>query len=43
MSGVILVKEVMTKNVKTVTPKSSVIAAIQKMNKFDIGSVVVVQ
>jgi len=43
MSGSILVKDVMTKDVKTVTPKSSVMAAIQKMNKFDIGSVVVVQ
>ena len=33
----------MTKNVKTVTPDSFLVEVIQKMNKFEIGSVVVVQ
>ena len=33
----------MTTNVKTVTPDSPLVDVIQKMNKFEIGSVVVVQ
>jgi CBS domain-containing protein len=41
MSGVILVRDVMAKTVKTVTTDSSLQAAVQKMNKFNIGSVVV--
>ena len=43
MAGIILVRDAMTKNVKTVTPDSSLVEVIQKMNKFEIGSVVVVQ
>ena len=43
MAGIILVKDAMTTNVKTVTPDSPLVDVIQKMNKFEIGSVVVVQ
>jgi len=41
MSGLIMVRDVMTKNVKTVKTDDTVHAAVQKMNKFDIGSVIV--
>jgi CBS domain-containing protein len=43
MSGILLVREVMTANVKTVRPFSTVKEVVQKMNKFGIGSVVVVE
>ena len=43
LAGVILVRDVMETDVKTVRPDSSVMEAIQKMNKFDVGSIVVVQ
>jgi len=43
MSGILLVKEVMTTNVKTARPFSTVKDVVQKMNKFGIGSVVVVE
>ena len=43
MSGILLVREVMTTNVKTVRPFSTVKDVVQKMNKFGIGSVVVVE
>ncbi len=42
MSGLMIVRDVMAKNIKTVKPDDSVYAAVQKMNKFDIGSVIVV-
>jgi CBS domain-containing protein len=41
MSGVIMVRDVMAKNVKTVKTDDTVHAAVKKMNKFDIGSVIV--
>jgi CBS domain-containing protein len=43
MSGTLLVRDVMTKNVKTVRPFSTVKDVVRKMNKFGIGSVVVVE
>ncbi len=43
MAEIILVRDIMTANVRSVKPDSSVAAVVQKMNKFDIGSVVVVQ
>lgn len=43
MSGLILVRDIMTKNVKTVRPSSTIIEGVRKMNKFSIGSVVVTQ
>lgn len=43
MAGVVLVRDVMTKNVKVVRPDSSVKEVVATMNKFNIGSIVVVQ
>lgn len=42
MAGVFTVRDVMTKAVKTVKVNGNVKEAVQKMNKFNIGSVVVV-
>jgi len=42
LSGVIIVRDVMTKNIKTVKTDDTVHDAVKKMNKFDIGSVIVV-
>ncbi|TRO47072.1 CBS domain-containing protein [Candidatus Bathyarchaeota archaeon] len=41
MSGIILVRDIMRRNVKTVRTDDTVHAAVQKMNKFQIGSVIV--
>ncbi len=41
MSGIILVRDIMMRNVKTVRPDDSVWEAVSKMNKFHIGSVIV--
>ncbi len=43
MEGVILVRDVMSQNVKTVRTNSTVTEVVRKMNKFDIGSLVVVE
>ena len=43
MAGVILVRDTMSKNVKTARPDSLISDVVAKMNKFRIGSVVVVQ
>ncbi len=43
MAGIILVRDIMTKDVKKVRSDSTVADVVRKMNKFDIGSVVVVQ
>lgn len=42
MSGFMIIRDIMAKNLKTVKPDDTVHAAVQKMNKFDIGSVIVV-
>ena len=42
MSGIILVRDIMAKNVKTVHTDDSALDAVVKMNKFDVGSVLVV-
>jgi CBS domain-containing protein len=42
MSGFMIVRDVMARNIKTVKTDDTVLAAVQKMNKFDIGSVIVV-
>lgn len=42
LSGVLLVRDVMTREVKTVGINSGLMEAVRKMNKFNIGSVVVV-
>jgi CBS domain-containing protein len=41
MSGIILVRDIMAKNVKTVRTDDSVLDAVVKMNKFDVGSIIV--
>jgi len=43
MAGMVSVKDIMTKDVKVVRTDTSVKEVVEKMNKFDIGSVVVVQ
>ena len=43
MAGIVLVRDVMSKKVKVVRPDSSVKEVVATMNKFDIGSIVVVQ
>ena len=43
MVGIVLVREVMSKDVKVVGPESSVKEVVVAMNKFNIGSIVVVQ
>jgi len=42
MAGVIMVRDFMTQDVKTVGIDATIEEAVQKMNKFAIGSVVVV-
>jgi|YelNatPaOPRAMG01_1025707.scaffolds.fasta_scaffold05025_9 CBS domain-containing protein len=43
VAGIVLVRDVMTKNVKVVRPDTSVKEVVATMNKFNIGSIVVVQ
>jgi len=43
MAGIVLVRDVMTKDVKTVEPDSSIKEVVAAMNRFNIGSIVVVQ
>jgi len=43
LAGILLVRDVMTKDVRVVRPDTSVKEVVAVMNKFDIGSVVVVQ
>ena len=43
MAGMVLVRDVMAKDVRVVRPDTSVKEVVATMNKFDIGSIVVVQ
>jgi len=43
MAGIVLVRDVMAKDVKVVRSDTSVKEVVATMNKFDIGSIVVVQ
>lgn len=43
MAGIVLVRDVMSKDVKVVRPDSSVKEVVATMNKFNIGSIVIVQ
>jgi CBS domain-containing protein len=43
MAGIVLVRDIMSKDVKVVRPDTSVKEVVATMNKFDIGSIVVVQ
>lgn len=42
MSGLLLVRDIMSTNIKTVRVDDNVLDAVKKMNKFRIGSIVVV-
>jgi len=41
MSGILLVRDIMVRNVKTVRTDDTALDAVSKMNKFRIGSVIV--
>jgi predicted transcriptional regulator len=43
MASTILVKDIMSKDVKVVRPDTSVQEVVATLNKFNIGSVVVIQ
>ncbi len=43
MAGIVVVRDVMSKNVRVVRPDTLVKEVVATMNKFDIGSIVVVQ
>jgi len=43
MAGIVLVRDVMSKDIKVVRPDTSIKEVVATMNKFDIGSIVIVQ
>jgi CBS domain-containing protein len=43
MAGVLMVRDIMTKAVKTVKVNANVKEVVKKMNKFNIGSIVIVE
>ena len=43
MAGIVLVRDVMSKELRVVRPDTSVKEVVATLNKFDIGSIVVVQ
>jgi len=43
MAGIVLVRDIMSKDVRVVRPDTSVKEVVATMNKFDIGSIIVVQ
>jgi len=43
VAGIVLVRDVMSKDVKVVRPDSSIKEVVATMNKFNIGSIVIVQ
>jgi CBS domain-containing protein len=43
VASIVLVRDVMSKDVKVVRPDTSVKEVVATMNKFDIGSIIVVQ
>jgi len=43
MAGIVLVRDVMSKDVKVVRPDTLVKEVVATMNKFEIGSIIVVQ
>jgi len=43
MSGIVLVRDLMSKDVKVVRPDTTVKEIVATMDKFDIGSIIVVQ
>jgi CBS domain-containing protein len=43
MAGIVLVRDVMSKDVKVVRPDTTIKEVVATMNKFSIGSIIVVQ
>jgi CBS domain-containing protein len=43
MAGIVLIRDVMSKDVRVVRPDTTVREVVATMNKFDIGSIIVVQ
>jgi CBS domain-containing protein len=43
MAGIVLVRDVMSKDVRVVRPDTSIKEVVATMNKFDIGSIIIVQ
>ena len=43
MAGIVIVRDVMSKDLRVVRPDTSVKEVVATLNKFDIGSIVVVQ
>jgi len=43
MAGIVLVRDVMSKEVKVVRPDTSMKEVVATMNKFNIGSIIIVQ
>lgn len=43
MAGIVLVRDIMSKDVRVVRPDSSVKEVVATMNKFNIGSIIIVQ
>jgi CBS domain-containing protein len=43
MAGIVLVRDVMTKDLRVVRPDTSVQEVVATMNKFNIGSIIVMQ
>ncbi len=43
MAGIVLVRDIMSKDVRVVRPDTSVKEVVATMNKFNIGSIIVVQ
>lgn len=43
MAGIVLVRDVMSRDVKIVRPDTTVKEVVATMNKFDIGAIIVVQ
>ena len=43
MAGIVIVRDIMSKNLKVVRPDTLVKEVVATMNKFDIGSIIVVQ
>ncbi|MEM3694959.1 MAG: CBS domain-containing protein [Candidatus Bathyarchaeia archaeon] len=43
MAGIVLVRDIMSRDVRVVRPDTTVKEVVATMNKFDIGSIIVVQ
>jgi len=43
LAGIVLVRDIMSKDVRVVRPDTSIKEVVATMNKFDIGSIIIVQ